>query len=271
MTRAGKTALRLLGLILLAFALHAAHAASVPQFRQNLGARLPLATVFRDEQGHARRLADYFGASPVVVVFGYYRCPRLCSTVMDSVLQAVGLAGLPHAVVGIGIDPRETPDDAARKLAAYRRGGDGARTLHLLTGRGEQISRLARAAGFEYEFDQKSGQYSHTAGFLIATPDGRISRYFTGVQFDRRDLRLALMEASEEKVGSLADQVVLLCSHYDPVAGRYTLAVMTLLRTAGILTVVLLAGGLWLLRRRASRRGRSGRAPQARPYRGRPS
>src|SRR5690606_3542186 len=163
------------------------------QFRQNLGADLPLQTMFRDAAGNSARLGDYFGKYPVVMVFGYYHCPRLCDTVMDGVLQGVQNAGLHHVIVGIGIDLRECADDASRKLTAYQGAGDHARDLHLLTGGRDQIARLAHAAGFEYEYDEESGQYSHPAGFLVATPEGKISRYFTGLRFDRRDVRLALI------------------------------------------------------------------------------
>lgn len=206
---------------------------------------------FVDPGGQERTLDYYFGNTPVVIVFGYYHCPRLCSTIMDGVLQGVQNADLPYTVLGIGIDPEETPQDAARKLAAYRTGNNSANALHLLTGRQDQISDLAHAAGFRYAYDKDSKQYSHPAGFLIATPDGRISHYFFGLRFDRRDIRLALIEASDQRVGSVTEQILLLCSHYDPLAGRYTLTVMTLVRILGVLTIALLASGIWLARKHA--------------------
>lgn len=224
------------------------------QFRQNLGADLPLQTMFRDAAGNSARLGDYFGKYPVVMVFGYYHCPRLCDTVMDGVLQGVQNAGLPHVIVGIGIDPRESADDASRKLAAYQGAGDHARDLHLLTGGRDQIARLAHAAGFEYEYDEESGQYSHPAGFLVATPEGKISRYFTGLRFDRRDVRLALIEASDERVGSLAEQVLLLCSHYDPLTARYSVTVMAIVRIAAFFGMAALALGIWAARRHGANR-----------------
>jgi len=230
-----------------------------PRFQQRLGQDLPLQAAFVDARGKQRTLSEYFGHTPVVLVFGYYHCPRLCSTVMDGVLQSVRNAGIPHTIVGIGIDPRETPEDAHRKLVAYNAGesgsgdADGSTDLHLLTGKHEQILSLAQAAGFRYEYDKKSDQFSHPAGFLIATPDGRVSRYFSGVRFDRRDIRLALIDASNETVGSITEQVLLLCSHYDPLAGRYTLSVMNGIRIFAVLSVLLLIGGIWLVRRRARR------------------
>lgn len=243
--------MRLLCLLVIVCASAFARAAAMPQFSQNLGKELPLHATFVDAHGQRRTLGDYFGNTPVVLVFGYYHCPRLCSTLMDGVLQSVQSAGLPYSIVGIGIDPRETPQDAARKLAAYQPGEDNATALHLLTGGQDQISSLARAAGFQYEYDPESDQYSHPAGFLIATPEGSISRYFSGLRFDRRDIRLGLIEASHERIGSVIEQVLLLCSHYDPLAGRYTLTVMTWVRIFGVLTIALLVGTIWLFRKRA--------------------
>jgi protein SCO1/2 len=210
-------------------------------------------------------LGDYFDDAPVVMVFGYYHCPRLCSTLMDGVLQVLGDAGLPHVIVAIGIDPRETSRDAARKLAVYRSTeGDDASRLHLLTGQPEEIAALARAAGFRYEYNQDSDQYSHPAGFLVATPNGRISRYFFGLRFDRRDIRLALIEASSQRIGTLAEQVQLLCSHYDPLTGRYTVTVMTWIRVFATSSIILLILGVWLAVWHARRRTR--RHPQARRF-----
>lgn len=242
--------MRILCALALCCAAGLAHTSLTPQFHQNLGADLPLEAAFMDASGKRAKLGDYFGETPVAIVFGYYRCPQLCSTIMDGVLQGVQQAGLPYTLVGIGIDPRETPRDAARKLAAYRHMDDAADRLHLLTGTQDQIAKLARKAGFVYSYDDDSKQYSHPAGFLVATPDGKISRYFAGIRFDRRDVRLALIEASDERVGSLTEQVWLLCSHYDPVAGRYSLTVMTIVRIVGVGTLGLLVAGVWLARRR---------------------
>lgn len=233
-------------------------------FRQNLGETLPMQAHFKDADGRATNLGDYFGDAPVIVVFGYYRCPRLCSTLMDGVLQATWDVGLPHEVVGIGIDPRETPGDAARKLSTYRAAGHPrAATLQLLTGDRQQIAQVARAAGFQYAYDANTDQYAHPAGFLIATPEGRVSRYFFGLRFDRRDIRLALIEASNRRVGSFAEQLLLLCSHYDPLTGRYSVAVMALVRAVGALALVLLGIGIALARRRATvqTRNAAGRVP----------
>lgn len=227
-----------------------AHSSAAPAFRFERGAALPLALAFTDERGRQRNLSEFFGAKPVLMVFGYYHCPRLCSTVMDGVLQGVQGIDLPYAIVGVGIDPAETPEDAARKHAAYLAADTGANRLHLLTGSQDNIAKLARAAGFEYRYGRASGQYDHPAGFLIATPDGHISRYFTGLRFERRDIRLALIEAAGNRIGPLSERIALLCSHYDPVQGRYTWAALGLVRIAGLASMVLLAGGIWLLHRR---------------------
>ncbi|TEA75802.1 SCO family protein [Allopusillimonas soli] len=245
--------MRVISMLLLACAMAMVHASPAPLFHQRPGTGLPLDAVFRDADGHVRQLSSYFGTSPVIMVFGYYHCPRLCSTIMDGVLQVARETGLPYTIVGVGIDPRETSDDAARKLKAYRRSGEDTGALHLLTGQQHQIARLAKAAGFTYSYDREHDQYSHPAGFLIATPDGVISRYFSGLRFDSRDVRLALIEASDERVGSLTEQVLLLCSHYDPLAGRYTVTVMTVVRMIGLLTLIGLAGGIWIARRNARR------------------
>ncbi|MGB7480387.1 MAG: SCO family protein [Burkholderiaceae bacterium] len=232
----------------------------VAGFTQNLDARLPLDARFIDENGAAVPLGRYFGAVPVVLVLGYYQCPNLCSTLMDGVLQTLAALRLPpqaFRLVEVGIDPAETFALAARKKVSFepmlgRRGGE----LHLLTGDAAAIGRLARSAGFSYRYDPALRQYAHPAGFLVATPDGRIARYFIGVRFEPRDLRLALVEASAGRIGTLSDRLVLLCSHYDPASGRYSGAAMALVRAACLLALALLAGwiGAALWRGRTRRR-----------------
>jgi protein SCO1/2 len=223
------------------------------RFEQKLDAQLPLSGAFTDDSGREVRLASFFGKEPVVLVFGYYHCPNLCSTLMDGVLESLADVRLPpraYRVLGVSIDPSETADIAARKKASYaalvgRAGGD----LHLLTGGRQPTEALARSAGFAYAYDASLRQYAHPAGFVIATPDGRISHYFMGVRFDPRDVRLALVDASSGRIGSPVDRLLLLCSHYDPATGRYSMAAMTLVRAACLL--VLAALGAWMWRHRA--------------------
>jgi protein SCO1/2 len=244
-------------LILLLCCWHGVPAATVDGFTQKLGARLPLNAEFRNEQGQPHRLGDFFSREPVIIVLGYYHCPRLCSTVMDGVLQSVQGLGLPYSIVGISIDPDETPAVAARKHAAYVASDPNAQTrrLHLLTGGKHSIAQVARQLGFGYHYDRASGQYTHPAGFIIATADGRVSRYFPGIRFETRDVRLALVEASSNRIGTLSERLVLLCSHYDPLQGRYSIAVMRLVRILGILIMAALAFGIWYFNRRTRRAG----------------
>jgi len=227
-------------------------------FRQHLGRAMPAVQGLRDERGRAVALADFLGQRPMVFVLGYYHCPVLCSTLMDSVLQTLNGVDVPYEVVAVSIDPTETPADARAKYSYYvtlMAAGQGSR-LHLLTAPASAITALADAAGFPFRRDPDSGQYLHPAGFLVLTPEGRISRYLLGVGQSARDIRLALVEASGGKVGGLADRLVLLCSHYDPQTGRYGVAAMALARTAGLATLAALLGGLWLLRRRRRAGGR---------------
>jgi len=211
-------------------------------FEQHLHAQLPLQLRLTDDDGKAVRLRDFFHRRPVVMVFGYYHCPNLCSTVMEGVLQALAALNLPtdnYALVAVSIDPSETAAQAAAKKLVYRRMFDKA-DMHLLTGSADATRTLAAAAGFHYAYDAASGQYVHPSGFLIATPDGVISRYFLGVRFDRDELRQALRQAASGRVGSLTDRLLLLCAHYDPATGRYSLVVMDVIRTICIALAVAL-------------------------------
>ncbi|HJV79460.1 SCO family protein [Noviherbaspirillum sp.] len=222
------------------------------QYEQRLDAQLPLSDAFTDDSGRIVKLGMFFNKEPVVLILGYYHCPNLCSTLMDGVMETLSEVGLPrHAyrVLGVSIDPTEDAALAARKKASYaglvaRAGGD----LHLLTGSKPAIDTLASSAGFHYAYDRSMQQYVHPAGFLIATPDGRIAHYFMGVRFDPHDVRLALIDASSGRIGSPVDQLLLLCSHYAPVNGRYSAAVMTMVRLGSL--AVLAALGIWIWRKR---------------------
>lgn len=226
------------------------------EFIQRLDAQLPLEAVFGNEDGRPVRLRDYFGQTPVVLVLGYFHCPNLCSTLLDGVLESlvqVNLPGSGYRLLAVSIDPRETPADARRRLESFRPLLGPGLAAHFLTGSREASSRLAADAGFPYAWDREHGQYMHPAGFLVATPEGRVARYFPGVRFDVRDLRLALVEASAGRVGSLADRLLLLCSHYDPEIGRYSVPVMAAVRT--VCLAIALGLGVWIWRRRRGREG----------------
>lgn len=248
-------ALRPLGLLLLLLAAPWARAtmAADLEFAQKLNATLALDLPLRDEAGRPVRLGDYFGATPVVLVFGYFRCRNLCSTVLDGVVEGLARAGLPAAdyrLVAVSIDPRDDASTARDKAAAYRPllGGGEA---HFLTGAGTVTRRLATSAGFPYAWDETEGQYLHPAGFLVATPDGRIARYFLGVRFDPGELRLALAEAAAGRTGSLTQRLLLLCARFDPHTGRYSGAVVVAMR---VLILATAAGlGFWLWHRRGGR------------------
>ncbi|PMS32287.1 SCO family protein [Paraburkholderia rhynchosiae] len=225
------------------------------RYVQRLNSKLPLSSAFTDDNGRPTRLGAYFGDRPVVLVLGYFHCPNLCSTLMDGVLESLAAVDLPpHAyrVLGVSIDPSETPELAARKKASYAPllANAGAQ-LTLLTGAKPEVDALTSAVGFEYVYDRQLRQYMHPAGFIVATPSGRISHYFMGVRFDPRDVRLALIDASSGSIGSPVDQLLLLCSHYDPVTGRYSAQVIAGVRAACIAVLAALVIWLW----RAMRRG----------------
>lgn len=227
---------------------------------QRLNEQVPLDLAFRDEAGRTVRLGDYFGGTPVILTLNYYDCPMLCPLVLNDVLRAVRAIplalGKEFRILTVSIDPHDTPGVAATKQRSYveRYGRPGAADgWHFLTGDQGSIESLTHAVGFRYELDSKSRQYAHTAGIIVLTPDGRLARYFYGVEYSPRDLRLALVEASHGEIGSLADQVLLFCFHYDPVSGRYSLVMLNTIRAAGVATVVGLGGLVVVLFRREKR------------------
>jgi protein SCO1/2 len=231
------------------------------RFDQRLGDHLPLDLAFRDDQGGSVRLGDFFAERPVLLSLGYYRCPMLCPMVRDGLVRSIKplsfSAGREFEVVVVSINPDEGPDDARSRrdesLSRYdREGSDGG--WHFLTGSRESIARLSDAVGFRYSRDEKTGQFAHAAGVVVATPRGEISRYLFGAEFSPRDVRLALVEASASRIGGLTDQLLLFCFHYDPRAGRYTAVALRSLRIAGVLTVVAIAGfiGISFWRERSS-------------------
>jgi len=214
-------------------------------FDQRLNEQVPLALPFTDEEGQRVTLGEYFGDKPVILVLAYYRCPMVCTQVLNGLVQ--GLRELPFTVgkefrvVTVSFDPHETTEMAAAKKRTYVHSygkPEAAEGWHFLTGDQQSIGRLTRAVGFRYAYDPASEQFAHAAGIVILTPTGRISRYFYDVHYSGRDLRLGLVEASKNKIGSPIDQILLFCFHYDPTAGKYGAAIMNFVRAGGVLTVV---------------------------------
>jgi protein SCO1/2 len=229
-------------------------------FDQHLNEQVPLDLQFTDENDRAVRLGDYFQGKPVILVLAYYKCPMLCTQVLNGLVQALlGIpfdAGKEFQVVVVSFDPREKPPLAAAKKHTYleRYGRPGAEAgWHFLTGEEGAIRRLTEAVGFRYTYDPKSDQFAHASGILVLTPGGKVSRYFYDVSYSPRDVRLGLVEASENRIGSPVDQVLLYCFHYDPAEGKYGPVIMNLVRLGGVLTMVgigVLVTVLWRQERR---------------------
>jgi len=221
---------------------------------QKLNAELPLDLTFRDSTGKTVRLGDYFDGKPVILALVYYECPMLCTQELNGLLrslQNISLdLGKKFNVVTVSFNPKETPGLAAQKkelyVGIYGRPG-ASEGWHFLTGDEEPIQKLTNAVGYHYTFDPASGQFAHATAIMVITPQGRISRYFYGIDYPSRDLRLSLVEASNNKIGSPVDEVLLYCYHYDPATGKYGLVIANVLRLAGSITIVLLGGLIWVL------------------------
>jgi protein SCO1 len=229
-------------------------------FDQRLNAQIPLDLAFTDDTGKAVRLREYFGSKPVILVLAYYQCPRLCTLVLNGLVQGMLEmkldAGKDYQVVTVSFDPREDWHLAARKKESYllRYGRAGAETgWHFLTGEESAIKQLTDAIGFRYRYDPKLDQFVHASGIMILTPSGTISRYFYDLHYPPRDLRLGLVEASHNRIGSPIDQVLLYCFHYDATIGRYSLSIMNFVRFAGVVTMLSICGFVYFLRRSAVR------------------
>ncbi|MGZ5472943.1 MAG: SCO family protein [Thermoanaerobaculia bacterium] len=225
---------------------------------QKLNTRIPLDLQFRDERGKVVRLREYFNnGRPVLLNFVYYRCPMLCPMVLEGTAQSLTHLkfniGKEFDVITVSIDPRDKAADALRLKDKYiRHYGrlDSASGWHFLTAHDTAIKTLADSVGFQYQYDSRTDQFAHGAALLVLTPDGRTSRYFYGFEYKPRDLRMAIVEASEGKVGSMTDQLLLLCFHYDPVTGKYSRNAMMVARAGGVATLLGLGGFIgWLFRR----------------------
>jgi len=230
---------------------------------QKLDAQIPLDLVFRDEQGRAVALREYFGEKPVILSLVYYECPMLCTLILNGLLRSLRAlpltVGKEFTVLTVSFDPREGPELAAAKKQAYvrsygRPGAEGG--WHFLTGEETAIRQLTDAVGFRYAFDPETGQFAHASAIMVLTPHGRIARYFYGVEYAPRDLRFGLIEAAQGKIGSPVDQILLYCYHYDPKTGKYSVLVLNVLRLAGAATVLILGGFMLVMFRRDRRKKR---------------
>jgi protein SCO1/2 len=230
------------------------------RIEQKLDQQLPLDLVFRDENGQQVKLGNYFGKKPVVLSLVYYDCPMLCTQILNGMVTSFRVLpfqiGKEFDVVSISFDPRETAALAASKKKVYvdylpekmRAGANGG--WHFLTGDPASIERITDAVGFRYHYDEATKQFAHASAIMVATPEGKLSRYFYGVEYAPRDLRLGLIESSQSKIGSLADELLLYCYHYDPATGKYGAAVMRVLRIAGVITLLGIIAMIFLLKGR---------------------
>ena len=227
---------------------------------QKLGETIPLDLPFVDENGKDVTLGTYFGARPVVLALVYYECPMLCTQVLNGVYSSMEAlpftTGKEFDLLVVSFDPGDTPELAAKKKAAYfqryRRPGSEV-GVHYLTGRQESITALTKAVGFKYVYDESIKQFAHPAVLTVLSKSGQISQYLYGIEFAPRDLRLALIDAGEGKVGTAVDQILLYCYHYDPTTGKYGVAIMAMVRVGGILTVAILGVSIYRNTRRPKR------------------
>ena len=224
---------------------------------QNLNGQVPLELLFKDDTGQTVRLGQYFRQKPVVLALVYYECPMLCDMVLNglthSMEQITLNIGKDFDVVSVSFNPRETWQLAAAKKANYvekyqRKGA--AEGWHFLTGQEDAIKKLADAAGFHYKYEPVTKQFAHAAGIMVLTPEGRIARYFYGIEYKPRDFRLGLVEASRNKIGSPVDAIMLFCYHYDPMTGKYGPIISNVIRVLGSATVIALGALLFVLIRR---------------------
>jgi protein SCO1/2 len=227
---------------------------------QNLNAQIPLELPFKDETGQTVRLGQYFREKPVVLALVYYECPGLCDLILNGLshtMQEISLnAGADYEVVTVSFNPKETWQLAGAKKANYleKYNRPGAKEgWHFLTGDAASIKSLTDIVGFHYKYDPVNNQFAHASGIMILTPEGKIARYFYGIEYKPRDFRLGLVEASANKIGSYADQVLLFCYHYDPTTGKYGMIVTQVTRALGTATVLLLGGFVFIMLRRERR------------------
>jgi protein SCO1 len=228
--------------------------------QQKLNQQLPLDLVFHDETGQPVKLGQYFGQRPVVLALVYYNCPMLCTQILNGMVTSFRVLPFQISkefdVVTISFDPRETAALAAAKKKVYvgylpeKMQAGASDGWHFLTGDAESIKQITDAVGFRYHYDESTKQFAHASGIMVTTPQGKLSRYFYGIDYPARDLRLGLIESAQNKIGSPVDQLLLYCYHYDPATGKYGAVVMNIMRVAGVATLLGLLGMIVLLRKR---------------------
>ena len=226
-------------------------------FEQRLNEQLPLALPFRNEAGQTVKLGDYFGHKPVILTFVYYECPMLCTEVLNGLESSLRVLnetiGKEFDVVTVSFDPRETSVLAAGKKKAYLeryKRPEAEQGWHFLTGDQASIDALTKAAGFNFSWDEASHQFAHASGIVVTTPTGKVSRYFMGIEHSPRDVKFALIESSNEKIGTLAERLLLYCYHYDPAKGNYGFVAMRAVRIGGAVTILALVGFVFVSIRR---------------------
>ncbi|MBM3814164.1 MAG: SCO family protein [Acidimicrobiia bacterium] len=224
---------------------------------QKLNSQIPMEAEFTDSHGINKPLRQWMNGRPAVLLLVYYECPMLCGMELNGLLRALRAlpltAGKEFDVLTVSFDPKDTPKTAAAKrgdyLQMYRR-PEGATGWHFLTGGEAEIKKLTSAVGYGYQLDANTGQWAHASGIMVLTPEGRVSKYFYGVEYSARDLRLGLVEAGRGKIGTIADQFLLFCYHYDPSTGKYGMVVLNIVRAGGILTVLGILAFWWVMHRR---------------------
>ncbi len=227
--------------------------------QQNLNTQIPADLAFRDENGKTVKLGDYFGKKPIILSLVYYQCTMLCGEVLnglDTALRVVKFdVGNQFDVLTVSFDPKDTPEVATIKKAEYlkrykRPGAENG--WHFLTGQQPAIDALTKAVGFQYQYDPKTGQFAHSTAIMILTPEGKIAQYYYGVEYAPKDLRLGLIQASNHKIGTVVDEVLLYCYHYDPNTGKYGATIFRILRLSGAATILIMGVFLGFLIRRGS-------------------
>lgn len=230
---------------------------------EHLGDYVPVDLTFTDDRGRTVQFGDYFNdEQPVVLFLGYYECPMLCNLVMNGLVQGIKelkwQPGVDYQIVSVSINPGETHQLAAAKKKNYLEAlqiPSASEGWSFLVGEEKQSRQLADAVGFKYYWDEKTQQYAHPAAIYLISPDGKISRYLYGIQFDPKDLRLGLLEASEGRIGNTLDKLVLYCYHYDPDSEGYVIFAGNVMRLGGLVTLVVLGILLvWLWRREHHRK-----------------